>query len=135
MLIEKRFSNIEVLLSRSASMFRVGGKAHLIFIQSRIVLCFCFQELVNDNDSEVTHYAKNLYASEDRLIYFFFDAPHLVKAVRNALSNSGSGNPGQDIWNRIEKSSKAGQGKKSLISTFALLDITFRFTCGLSGLY
>ena len=91
MLIEKRFSNIEVLLSRSASMFRVGGKAHLIFIQSGIVLCFCFQELGNDNGSEVTHDAKNLYASEDHLIYFFSDAPHSVKTVRNALSNSGSG--------------------------------------------
>ena len=28
-------------------------------------------------------------------------------------------NPGQSIWNKIEKSSKTGQDKKSLISTFA----------------
>ena len=28
-------------------------------------------------------------------------------------------NPGQNIWNKIEKSSKAGQDKKSLISTSA----------------
>ena len=28
-------------------------------------------------------------------------------------------NPMQNIWNKIEKSSKAGQDKKSLISTFA----------------
>ena len=28
-------------------------------------------------------------------------------------------NPGQNIWNKIEKSSKTGQDKKSLISTFA----------------
>ena len=27
-------------------------------------------------------------------------------------------NPGQNIWNKIEKSSKTGQEKKSLISTF-----------------
>ena len=27
-------------------------------------------------------------------------------------------NPGQSIWNKIEKSSKTGQDKKSLISTF-----------------
>ena len=26
--------------------------------------------------------------------------------------------PGQNIWDKIEKSSKTGQGKKSLISTF-----------------
>ena len=30
-----------------------------------------------------------------------------------------SNNPGQNILNKIEKSSKTGQGKKSLISTFA----------------
>ena len=28
-------------------------------------------------------------------------------------------NPGQNIWNKIDKSSKTGHGKKSLISTFA----------------
>ena len=27
-------------------------------------------------------------------------------------------NPGQNIWNKIEKSSKTGQGRKSLIYTF-----------------
>ena len=30
-----------------------------------------------------------------------------------------SDNPEQNIWNKIEKSSKIGQKKKSLISTFA----------------
>ena len=33
-------------------------------------------------------------------------------------------NPGQNIWNKIEKSSKTGQDKKSLISTFACFLIT-----------
>ena len=28
-------------------------------------------------------------------------------------------NPGQSIWSKIEKSSKTGQDKKSLMSTFA----------------
>ena len=28
-------------------------------------------------------------------------------------------NPGQNFWSKIEKSSKSGQGKKILISTFA----------------
>ena len=28
-------------------------------------------------------------------------------------------NPGQNIWNKLEKSGKTGQEKKSLISTFA----------------
>ena len=35
------------------------------------------------------------------------------------LMSTENYNPGQSIWNRIEKSSKAGQVKKSLISTFA----------------
>ena len=39
-------------------------------------------------------------------------------------------NPGQSIWNKIEKSSKTGQEKKSLISSFAcymtaIADINF----------
>ena len=33
--------------------------------------------------------------------------------------NIASYNPMQDIWNKLEKSSKTGQDKKSLISTFA----------------
>ena len=45
----------------------------------------------NDNGGEVTHYAKNVYTSEDALIYFFSNGPHLVKTVGNGLSNSGSG--------------------------------------------
>ena len=37
-----------------------------------------------------------------------------------AMTSSVLGyNPGQDIWNKTEKSSKTGQDKKSLISTFA----------------
>ena len=31
----------------------------------------------------------------------------------------GTCNPGQSIWNKIEKSSKTGQDKKGLMSTFA----------------
>ena len=32
---------------------------------------------------------------------------------------SNNYNPGQNIWNKIEESSKTGQEKKSVISTFA----------------
>ena len=32
---------------------------------------------------------------------------------------ASSDNPGQNIWNKIEKSCKNGQDRKSLISTFA----------------
>ena len=39
-----------------------------------------------------------------------------VFQMKNYIKNY---NPGQNIWNRIEKSSETGQGKKFLISTFA----------------
>ena len=39
--------------------------------------------------------------------------------INDTLSSSFTYNPGQNIWSRIEKSSKTGQDKKSLISTFA----------------
>ena len=38
-----------------------------------------------------------------------------LKQVYNSFLNY---NPGQNIWNKIEKSSKIGQNKKRLTSTF-----------------
>ena len=38
-----------------------------------------------------------------------------------------SDNPGQNIWNKIEKSSKIGQDKKSLSSTFACFWTTITY--------
>ena len=35
------------------------------------------------------------------------------------VCSSDTYNPGQSIWNKIEKSSKTGHDKKSLISTLA----------------
>ena len=34
---------------------------------------------------------------------------------------AGSDNPGQNIWNKMEKTIKTGQEKKSLVSFFACL--------------
>ena len=48
------------------------------------------QELNADIDN-ITYFAPNIYATDERMIYFFSDAPHLVKTIRNALSNSGPG--------------------------------------------
>ena len=39
-------------------------------------------------------------------------------------------NPGQNIWNKTEKSNKTGQEKKGSYTKFPILDITFCFTCG-----
>ena len=42
--------------------------------------------------------------------YFFVNRGYYIKCVYN---------PAQNIWNKIEKSNKTGQDKKSLTSTFA----------------
>ena len=46
----------------------------------------------------VTYRTINLFA-EWRYIYFFSDAPHLMKTSRNCLSNSGSGRRTRYMWN------------------------------------
>lgn len=46
---------------------------------------------LDDNaDGEVCYHTKNLYA-RNRYIYFFSDAPHLIKTTRNCLYSSGHG--------------------------------------------
>ncbi|CAB4007562.1 Hypothetical predicted protein [Paramuricea clavata] len=49
-------------------------------------------------DVEVVHYTPNLFAPS-RNIYFFSDAPHLLKTTRNCLFNSGSGKRTHSMWN------------------------------------
>lgn len=39
--------------------------------------------------SEVPHKAVNVYSQDQRILYFFSDAPHLIKTARNSLSHSG----------------------------------------------
>ena len=41
--------------------------------------------------------ARNMFAPE-RYIYFFSDAPHLVKTVRNNLHSSGGGRNSKRLW-------------------------------------
>ena len=58
--------------------------------------------------------AKQIYMYENKI------SKILRKENKEGLGNYLTiYNPGQNIWNRIEKSSKTGQDKKSLISTFA----------------
>ena len=49
-------------------------------------------------DKSVTYRTINLFA-EWRYIYFFSDAPHLMKTARNCISNSGSGRCTRYMWN------------------------------------
>ena len=54
--------------------------------------------LDGDAVSDVCFRTANLYAPH-RYIYFFSDAPHLVKTTRNCLKSSGSGSCTRYMWN------------------------------------
>ena len=55
--------------------------------------------LVGENYSvDVVHRTINLFAPS-RYIYFFSDAPHLIKTYRNCLFNSGTGKHSWLMWN------------------------------------
>ncbi|XP_022793325.1 uncharacterized protein LOC111332285 [Stylophora pistillata] len=49
-------------------------------------------------DGDVCYRTINLYATH-RFIYFFSDAPHLVKTTRNCLYSSGHGSCTRYMWN------------------------------------
>ena len=49
--------------------------------------------------SGVVHKVKNMFAMDDRFIYFIADPPHLIKTTRNCLHNSGSGKQSRFMWN------------------------------------
>ena len=46
----------------------------------------------------VVYKTKNLYSSEDRDIFFFSDAPHLIKTTRNCLSHSSMNCSSRCMW-------------------------------------
>ena len=56
------------------------------------------KEIDGGANRDVVYRTVNLY-SPDRFIYFFSDAPHLVKAARNCLYNSGFGLSTRYMWN------------------------------------
>ena len=55
-------------------------------------------DLVDADAGDLVHYTTNLFAPS-RKIYFFSDAPHLLKTARNCLFNSGSGKRTRYLWN------------------------------------
>ena len=55
------------------------------------------KELDGGADSDLCYRTVNLYAPH-RFIYFFSDAPHLVKTTRNCLKSSGSGTCTRYMW-------------------------------------
>ena len=50
-------------------------------------------------DVDLTYRTVNLFSPEKCFIYFISDVTHLLKTVRNCLSNSGSGKFTRYMWN------------------------------------
>ena len=53
---------------------------------------------LDGGDEDLCYRTVNLYAPH-RFIYFFSDAPHLIKTTRNCLLHSGSGTCTRYMWN------------------------------------
>ena len=68
-----------------------GGSPNRLFYQLHA-------DLVEPGCGDVINYTANLFAPS-RNIYFFSDAPHLLKTTRNCLFNSGSGKRTRYMWN------------------------------------
>lgn len=56
------------------------------------------EPLDGDAGKDVFYRTINLFAPH-RFVYFFSDAPHLIKTTRNCLHNSGSGSCSRCMWN------------------------------------
>lgn len=54
--------------------------------------------LDGDAGKDVCYHTINLFAPH-QFVYFFSDAPHLIKTTRNCVHNSGSGRCSQYLWN------------------------------------
>ena len=51
------------------------------------------------DDSDVVYRTVNRFSTDGRYLYFFSDAPHLMKTARNCLWKSGSDNASRLMWN------------------------------------
>ena len=57
-----------------------------------------FFRMHSSNSKETVYETKNPYAGEPRPIYFFSDAPHLIKTVRNCWANSFAHSNSRAMW-------------------------------------
>ena len=86
---------------------------------------FFHQDLNKHHETKITKASGKLSFSKKNTILHFKD--HCTKinisliVIRFFCSQTfkQTYNPGQNIWNKLEKSSKIGQKKESLITTFA----------------
>jgi hypothetical protein len=52
----------------------------------------------DDDASNVTYKTKNVYATDDRHIYFISDPPHLLKTTRNCFAKSFDHSISRPLW-------------------------------------
>lgn len=61
-------------------------------------------DLISDgetnNTDDVVYKTLNVFADEERYIYFISDPPHLLKTARNSLYHSGAGRCTRLMWNQ-----------------------------------
>ena len=54
------------------------------------------------SDSKLCYRTKNIYAADERFIYFFADVPHLMKTTRNCWSHSSERGT-RNLWVSISQ--------------------------------
>lgn len=55
--------------------------------------------LMHGQAGKVCYRTQNVFADDERFIYFMSDVPHLIKTIRNNLANSGCGKNTKLLWN------------------------------------
>ena len=91
-------------------------------VQFYWIIPFCSKYFVRDCRRQISVETEN-FEILDQLAkkwYFWSKTEEVSITIEFCIFELGY-NSVQDIWNEIEKSSKAGQDKKSLISTFGYL--------------
>ncbi|CAC5374861.1 THAP9 [Mytilus coruscus] len=57
---------------------------------------------LHGEDNDFVHYADNPYSSDNRVIYFISDVPHLIKTTRNCFYNSFSHKNTRKMWKDVK---------------------------------
>lgn len=79
---------------------------HLEMIGLKVLALVCdgasanrkFYRMHNDGTAQLTYKVKNIYAHQDRPIFFVSDVPHLLKTTRNCWANSYAHSKSRKLW-------------------------------------
>lgn len=81
---------------------------HLEMIGLKVLALVCdgaspnrkFYKMHTDGTTQLTYKVKNIYADQDRPIFFVSDVPHLLKTTRNCWANSHAHSKSRKLWVR-----------------------------------